>query len=497
MRLEPVGFDPFAPTSNVRAYVPRMATESALRALGTALDQQRLCALSGPPGIGKTLLLRLLAQRRRELERCVYVPNGTFDLQDLCLWTLGSLGEPAGDRPDRTLLRRAQALQAAGTPLLLLLDDAAEPTQAAARQLAERTREAAGLLRWVIVPLERAALRDLARELGDRLRVVELTAGMTFSECAAFLRRRLAAAGLPPGLLRRFDDHRLEDLARRSGGNPRNLQQLASQELQRELSAAAPRGLGDRLRRRRQSSAERKIPTPPSPVPVARPHPPVESPPAASWPGALGRALLVVATLPSALFLLTRLGVPSDPRHEPMPPPLGPPLSSPAPPAPPATTAAAAPEADAAEEPPAPTAKAAIGPPGPAGPGPAAARPAGPVAPSPQAAPGLPAVSAPPPRRAAQVRRSSSHPPPGPEPRARSARQAPIPVHINAVPWATVEMDGRRLGVTPLGNVAIVPGRHTFRVLFADGRQLERSLRVDSRHRHLSFAAEPRSPSAP
>ena len=53
-------------------------------------------------------------------------------------------------------------------------------------------------------------------------------------------------------------------------------------------------------------------------------------------------------------------------------------------------------------------------------------------------------------------------------------------VSFNAAPWADVEIDGRKIGPTPIGDLALAPGRHALRATFPDGRVVERSLRIDS-----------------
>ncbi len=69
---------------------------------------------------------------------------------------------------------------------------------------------------------------------------------------------------------------------------------------------------------------------------------------------------------------------------------------------------------------------------------------------------------------------SAAAPPPAePEP-------APIIVSFNAAPWADLEIDGRDVGPTPIGDLSLTPGRHHLRATFPDGRVVERSLRIDS-----------------
>jgi hypothetical protein len=62
-----------------------------------------------------------------------------------------------------------------------------------------------------------------------------------------------------------------------------------------------------------------------------------------------------------------------------------------------------------------------------------------------------------------------------------------LAVHVNAVPWARIEVDGIDLGETPLGNVPLRPGPHAFRAVLPDGRIVERTVDIDAAHRHVVF----------
>ena len=64
--------DPFAMLTDPDAYLPRPASEQALDELERAvLLHESPVALFGPPGIGKTLLLRVLARRLQGSFRAV------------------------------------------------------------------------------------------------------------------------------------------------------------------------------------------------------------------------------------------------------------------------------------------------------------------------------------------------------------------------------------------------------------------------------------------
>jgi len=72
----------------------------------------------------------------------------------------------------------------------------------------------------------------------------------------------------------------------------------------------------------------------------------------------------------------------------------------------------------------------------------------------------------------------------------RSAPEPPPPtiaVSLNARPWARIEVDGSEVGITPLGDLPISPGRHRFRAHLADGRVVERVVQIDAYRDHISF----------
>ena len=75
--------------------------------------------------------------------------------------------------------------------------------------------------------------------------------------------------------------------------------------------------------------------------------------------------------------------------------------------------------------------------------------------------------------------REPDGPPPSPRPT--------VVVSINARPWARIEVDGREIGITPLGSVPLRAGPHRFRAHLPDGEIVERTLEVDARRSHFAF----------
>jgi len=81
-----------------------------------------------------------------------------------------------------------------------------------------------------------------------------------------------------------------------------------------------------------------------------------------------------------------------------------------------------------------------------------------------------------PPSQHAEVIQSALEPPP-----------PTIAVSLNARPWARIEVDGREVGITPLGDLPISPGPHRLRAHLADGRVVERVVQIDAYRDHISF----------
>jgi type II secretory pathway predicted ATPase ExeA len=216
--------DPFALTVSPQAYVPRPACERALAELLRALREQgEPLALAGPPGLGKTLLLHLLAERVAGLLRPVYLPYPALSPEELCTCVLAVLGPAAAEEPIAALQASIRSLHEEGSALLLLVDDADAMPLPTARWLGELAERSRAALRLVIAATERAASSRTIAALGPAVRVTRLVEPMSEAEALEYVARRLAAAGVPQATRERFDPPTVRDLHRICGGNPRRL----------------------------------------------------------------------------------------------------------------------------------------------------------------------------------------------------------------------------------------------------------------------------------
>jgi len=230
--------DPFASTADAASYLPREATESALSRLEEGFRRgRRVQVLSGPPGLGKTLLLHVLAARLEDGFRTLYLPYASLSFADLCTWILGLLGEPPGSFPDRELLASARRSALRGRPLLLLVDEASGIPKECAERLAELVAEAEGSLRLLLVPVDDARAGRVLAVLARDVEELRLSAPLTLPETERYVRTRLVRSGAPEDALLRFDADTVARLHLASGGNLRRLHRLAGEVMRGNTSA--------------------------------------------------------------------------------------------------------------------------------------------------------------------------------------------------------------------------------------------------------------------
>jgi type II secretory pathway predicted ATPase ExeA len=227
--------DPFSLTCNPGAYVPRPACEGALGALERALVSDPIAALSGPPGMGKTLLLRVLERRLASRMRTLYLPYGALDPKGLCQLALGLLERTVNPLLEPEQLLAALADEAGGgRPLLFMLDDANAMPLATLRWLVAQIGALRGRLRLLAVPVDDAHAAKTLAALGPRVVHVRFNEPMDHDETARYVAGRLSAAGAPHATLARLTPDVIRWLHRESAGVPRRLHQLAAWILHNE-----------------------------------------------------------------------------------------------------------------------------------------------------------------------------------------------------------------------------------------------------------------------
>jgi hypothetical protein len=447
--------DPFAITPDPGVYVPRAATETARKELlRSACNPANCTALIGPPGLGKTLLFHLLAEEAPEGTQTVYLPYAALPPEDLCAWALGLLGMPATDDPIGALQAFGRDLRKRESSLLMLIDDAGAMPIATARWARELVQNSGGGVRLAVAASDNATSDRTIAAIGSNVDIVHLTDPMTESETRKYIDERLALARAPDSIRARFDDRTVRILHRIAAGIPRRLHSAAAAILQ-EAPVATADGHADASNAAVGSPLESAVedrlarepiageglddgPAPDRQVPTGRTVPRRGPTPSR---GAIALGSLLVAFVAVAIPVIR--SALSEPRQiavtELQTDPLG-------------SKPADLREPSEAIEPAVSAAREAIG----------------------GILPGARAAEPP-----------IVEPPADALPRAETL--GPFAVQINASPWANVEIDGIDLGATPLANIPLFAGVHSFRVRMPDGRVIERMVEIDAEKRFISF----------
>ena len=228
--------DPFGLTCDPRWYVARPAAEDALARLEAAFAAGRTCALSGPPGIGKTQLLRVLEARLAARAHTLLVPYGALDAPDFFRLVLGLLGRDprAHADPERAVAEQAESTATQGLPQLLLLDDAQAIPPPTVRRLRRLAEKGAGALRLVAAVADDARAARVLAAFGRGVEHVRFTEAMSGEETERYVAARLAHAGASPEALARLGPDTVRWLHRESAGVPRRVHQLAGWLLHRD-----------------------------------------------------------------------------------------------------------------------------------------------------------------------------------------------------------------------------------------------------------------------
>ncbi len=231
---EPVGGDVreatalFGETADPANYVPRLACERVLAELERAIGREPGCAaLTAAPGMGKSLLLRVLAERLADHLRCVYLPYAALTLGDLCAWTIGLLGQPVPADPATGLRLLAQRTQAEGSAIALLIDDANSMPIATAREFGSFLGDCGGSLRAVLADADDARTSRVIAALGLDVVDCRLSTPMSEVETRGYIAEQLCRSDTPPALRLRLGAAVTERIHSMSRGVPRRVNALA------------------------------------------------------------------------------------------------------------------------------------------------------------------------------------------------------------------------------------------------------------------------------
>jgi type II secretory pathway predicted ATPase ExeA len=229
--------------------VERAATRAVLSELQAWIEGTRpVAALLGPSGIGKTLLLHVLAERVREHWRIAFVPlpRPAAGLEQIVVSALEGLGggRASGD-PEAALLGPGGAGSTSGAEgadfrgLLLLIDDATSMPLATARGLASLLARSKGRVRLLVAADSDLIAPELLTALGADESRVELSTAMSRRETARYLTERLRCAGLLDEAALPLGRIAQARLVRRSGGIPALVNVHARSLLERYLRVTA------------------------------------------------------------------------------------------------------------------------------------------------------------------------------------------------------------------------------------------------------------------
>jgi type II secretory pathway predicted ATPase ExeA len=263
-------WNPFSPEVPTEALLATTAVEHFIRRIEkTQLREGGFALVTGDPGIGKSVVLRLLAERLEQLPEvevgALARPQGNLadfyrELGDLFSVPLRPHNRWAGSKTLRE--RWQQHFEATLIRPVLLIDEAQEMSPAVLNELRllASARFDSRVLLTVVLAGDARLTEKLRQEdllpLGSRIRIRLALEPATPEELLACLRHLLAAAGNPklmtPGLLQTLSEHALGN--RRvlvntaaellAAGAERTLSQLDEKlylELAGEPRPAAPR----------------------------------------------------------------------------------------------------------------------------------------------------------------------------------------------------------------------------------------------------------------
>jgi hypothetical protein len=212
----------FALTTSPAVYLPRPDTERALLELEEwALNSVASSIwFTGPPGMGKTLLLKVLADRLSDRRLCAYVSYPVLPPKELAALVLDVLGESAAAAPQDRIVGLAEGRAEQGG-LLLLIDDAMLMPQATRSALDDWYGESNGALRSVLAATFGPSLNATGGFSGDAW--PSLDEPLRFEESRAMLAAAMGRSQLGAEARALFDPATVQELHASASGVPTRL----------------------------------------------------------------------------------------------------------------------------------------------------------------------------------------------------------------------------------------------------------------------------------
>lgn len=231
-----IALDPLSQYDDPRLYVSLESGERALAEIDTSLAASRSpVLLSGPPAIGKTMLLNVFAERERASRVSVrFARSLSQPPEAVGSWLLrllfGKLAASAGEA-ELALLERLRVV--ADKPILLVVDEIHRAPIGSVRKLAALARGGAPALALVVCGTDGSDLQAVKATLAPES-TVALPEFLPEREIEMLYDSILAHPGLSPRVLHRLEGVARAEILRAASGRPGLLRaELARHESRR------------------------------------------------------------------------------------------------------------------------------------------------------------------------------------------------------------------------------------------------------------------------